>query len=119
MTGIIIRKFFRDLLGSRVSATLEEELLRTRQDYEARLLEYSHQAASLREQIAQQSAKIEKYEMVLLPMVYGNLLKPKTEPQFMPSIEPDLNSWASIQAAHERKQMEEDQETEGSTNASP
>ena len=108
MTGLEIRRFFRELLGSRVSATLEEELLRTRQDYEARLLEYVHQAAALRDQIEQQSAKIEKYEMVLLPMVYGNLLKPKEPPTFMPSVEPNDNSWAAIQRRWERQQEEDD-----------
>jgi hypothetical protein len=111
MTGLEIRTFFRELFGSRVSSTLEEELLRTRQDYEARLLEYVHQAAALREQLAQQSAKIEKYEMVLLPMVYGNLLKPKEPPTFMPSIESDDNSWAAIQRRWEREQEESDNQS--------
>lgn len=103
--GLEIRKFFRDLFGSRLNAHLEEELLRVRQDCEERIQEYVQQCAALRQEISQQAAKIEKYEMVLLPMVYGNLGGHKT-PTFEPSIEPDPDSWASIRARWDGEQIQ-------------
>lgn len=107
--GTAIREFFTGLLGSRLNAHLEEELLRTREDYESRLLEYVHQQAGFREQISQLTAKIEKYEMVLLPMVYGNLGGPRKPPTFDPLDTPDPNSWPAIQARWEKSQEAEDQ----------
>lgn len=105
--GNDIREFFRGLFGSRLTAHLEEELMRQREDYEARLLEYVHQGAANRERIAQLEAKIEKYEMVLLPTVYGNLMGSRKPPDFG-DLEPDPNSWAAIKAAHEREQEVEE-----------
>jgi hypothetical protein len=107
--GLKIRKFFRDLFGSRLNSHLEEELLRTREDYEARILEYVQQASVYREQIAQLSAKIEKYEMVLLPMVYGGVLGPK-KPMDFTEIAEDSDSWPAIQARWEKEQAKEAEE---------
>jgi len=107
--GSTIREFFRELFGSRLAERLDEELMRTREDCDGRIVEYQHQQAQFRQEIAQLRAKIEKYEMVLLPMVYGNL-GGKKEPTFIPSIEDDPDSWAAIRARHAREQEEEAQQ---------
>jgi hypothetical protein len=104
--GKLIREFFRDVFGSRLAARLDEELMRTREDCDQRIVEYQHQQAQYRMEIEQLKAKIEKYEMVLLPMVYGNL-GGKKQPTFEPVIEPDPDSWAAIRARHEKQQREE------------
>lgn len=105
--GSEIREFIRGLFGSRLNSHLEEELMRVRQDHEARILEYVQQESGYRERIAQLEAKIEKYEMVLLPMVYGNLGGKKEPPTFLP-MESNPDSWDAIQANYYRKQNEEE-----------
>lgn len=109
--GSDIRKFFRDLFGSRLNAHLEEELMRVRQDCEERIEEYVRQSSALREQISQLTAKIEKYEMVLLPVVYGHLGGRK-EPTFEPSIEPDPDSWQAIRARWDGETIQPAEPTE-------
>lgn len=105
--GLRIREFFRDLLGSRLLARCEEELLRVRADAETRMLEKDRYAAELREEIAQLRSKCAQYELVLIPMVSpaGNLLAPKRPaPTFDPVIEP--SSWEAEQERWYREQAE-------------
>lgn len=107
MKATEIRQWLRELFGSRLVANLEEELLRTRDDFETRSVEYKERISELRSEIAQQAAKIEKYEMVLLPMVYGKVVS-QPKPEFDMTEIVDENSWAAIQARWEKKQEEED-----------
>jgi hypothetical protein len=106
--GLLIRKVFRDLLGSRLNAHLEEELMRLRNDYESRLQERERVISDLREQVAQANSKIDRYEMVIIPMAHGGLFAPKREnPQNLVPMPPATNSWSEIQAEWKKKQEEE------------
>lgn len=106
--GLTLRKFFRDLFGSRLSSHLEEELERNRADYEVRITELNQQIANLRAEKAQLSAKVEQCEMVLLPLVYKTAVGPKHPPDFV-NLPPDPNSWASIQAQWDKDQNAEEE----------
>lgn len=68
MSGESIRKFFKELLGSALVLRLEEDLLRTRSDFEARMRYQDDIIANLREEKAVLSAKIILYENTLLPL---------------------------------------------------
>lgn len=108
--GTTIRAWLRGLLGSRLNAHLEEELLRLRADYETRLLERERVIADLREQNGQLSAKVDRYELVLLPLAspLGGFFTPKKETKtFQPNTEPSQQSWQEIQADWEKTQEEE------------
>jgi hypothetical protein len=104
--GSKIRQFLRELFGSRVSALLEEEVMRVRSDYESRLNDKDVVIADLRERVAALSSKLETWELVLIPLKspVGNLLSPRPKPVFEPPIE---SGWASIRADWERRQQEE------------
>jgi len=65
--GAIIRQFLQELFGSRLTAHLEEEMLRLRNDYETRLHDKDIIIASLREEKAMLSSKINVYEMTIMP----------------------------------------------------
>lgn len=101
-----VRLFLRALFGSRVTALLEEEILRIRADYELRLNERDETISELRSRVAQQAAKLETWEMVLIPLVSpaANLFKPKHEPTFESTIEP--SGWAAVKAQWDREQAE-------------
>lgn len=106
--GLKIRQFCRDLFGSRLNAHLEEELLRTRFDYETRLLERERVIADLREQVVQLSGKIDRYELIILPLTHGGMFSTKKERQTVRiETEPAQTSWEAIQADWERKQQAE------------
>lgn len=103
--GLSIRLFLRNLMGSRLSAHLEEELMRLRSDYETRLLERERTIADLREQLALLSAKVDRYELVLLPLSspVGSLLTPRPAPRetLRSSADtPTPTRWEEIQAQH-------------------
>jgi len=68
MTGRDIRQFLVELFGSRLVARLEEDLLRLRTDYEARMRYQDDIIANLREEKAMYLAKITLYESTLLPL---------------------------------------------------
>jgi|HubBroStandDraft_6_1064221.scaffolds.fasta_scaffold04118_2 hypothetical protein len=106
--GLQIRTFLRNLFGSRLNAHLEEELMRTRNDYETRLMERERTISDLREQLGQLSAKVDRYELVLLPLAspIGGMFAPKKErPPLMPVADGGGMTWAEIQAEHERQQQ--------------
>lgn len=110
MTGQQIRQFFRDLLGSRLNAHLEEELLRLRSDYDTRLQERERTIAEQREELIQLRSKLDRWEMVLIPLSGkdGGLLTPRRQhPTFEPLLGADPTSWEAIQADWEKRQRDE------------
>jgi hypothetical protein len=62
-----IRQFFRDLLGSRLTAHLEIEMLRLRTDFEQRLMEKNLSIATLREEKNLLMSKVTMYELTIMP----------------------------------------------------
>jgi hypothetical protein len=104
-----IRQFLRDLFGSRLNAHLEEELMRVRNDYESRLMEHERIASDLREELAQLRGKVDRYEMVLLPLASpaGGFFAPRKERPPLQSVEPETKSWPQIQAEWDIGQAEE------------
>lgn len=122
MTGSSIRQFLRDLLGSRLIATLEEQLLRLRADYDERLQEKERVIETLREEKAMYLAKITLYEATLMPLssrAGADLVKAArpTSPKF-PSFDfsqspPMMSKWDYAQQEH-NKQMEAEIEAEKS-----
>ena len=106
--GTRIREFLRGLFGSRAAERAEAELMRCRNDYETRLHERDLVIAGQNERIAALEGKVERYELVLIPLASpsGSLLAPKrTPPAFEPVLEP--SSWQSVREAHERAQAED------------
>lgn len=104
-----LRLALRELFGSRLAAQLEEDLMRLRADSGERLHEREIVIADLREQLAQANAKIERYELVIIPIAspVGALFSPKRPvPTFPSSTEPIPSSWHAIQAEYEREQDE-------------
>lgn len=67
MTGSEIRKFFRDLFGSRLVERLEEDLLHVRADFEARIKDKDETIATLREDVQQLKSKVAIYELAIMP----------------------------------------------------
>ena len=109
--GARIRQFLRDLFGSRLVDQLETELLRIRNDYESRLHERDEVIAEQRSRIAQLDGKIDRYELVLLPLSspLGNLFKEKREPpSYVPLTEPSkASSWKETLETWDRQQSQE------------
>jgi hypothetical protein len=106
--GTTIRQFLRDLFGSRLNAHLEEELMRTRQDFENRLMDRERVIADQREELGQLKAKVDRYEMVLLPLSSpaGGFFAPrKPRPPLHPT-DPEFKSWPQIQAEWDKEQAE-------------
>ncbi len=105
--GLKIRTFLRNLFGSRLNAHLEEELLRLRSDYETRLMDRERTIAELREQAAQLSSKVDRYELVLLPLAspLGNFFAPKKDRTPKVPLEvPTAKTWPEIQLDWEKQQ---------------
>lgn len=98
MSGLKIRQFFRELLGSRIAEHLETELLYLRQDFDRQLQEKANTEARLVSEIQDLKAKVDRYELVLLPLASpaGKLFTPKKEPTFEAMIEPE-SSWTRYQ----------------------
>ena len=110
--GLRIRQFLRDLFGSRLNAHLEEELLRVRNDYESRLLDRERTISDLREQVTALSGKVDRYELVLLPLAspMGDFFrpKPKRDVTFQATTDKSAPStWEEIQAEHYAREAEE------------
>ncbi len=96
-----VRTFVRDLFGSRLVATLELRVIEIQQEHEHRVADKDDLIASLRSDLAKALAKIETYEIVLLPIVSpaGNLFKPKPVPLTFERLSgPEPGSWAWVQA---------------------
>lgn len=65
--GARIRQFFQELFGSRLTAHLEEEIIRLRGDQDKALHDRDVLIATLREEKAYLSSKIAQYETVIMP----------------------------------------------------
>ena len=109
--GLSIRIFLRDLFGSRVSATLELTAMQMNAAYESRLLDKDRIISDLREQVAQLSSKLDRYELVLLPLTSpaGSLFTPRRE---RPSsseapVSETAPSWQEYQRDWDRQQAAE------------
>ena len=66
-SGARIRQFLRELFGSRITAQLELDLLRLRQDFEERLQDKERTIATLREDIQRLNSKVTTYELTIMP----------------------------------------------------
>lgn len=143
MTGQGIRKFFRDLFGSRVvetlniqiemmrndhalrlaekeilQARLEEDLLRLRGDFEARLKDRDDIIVDLRANIAALQGKVFLYETTIMPhssrmgaeiVSGGKPRKPSFAADFTP---PNVKTrWQAVQEEHEA-QMEKERKAD-------
>jgi hypothetical protein len=120
MTGSDIRKFFRDLFGSRLVERLEEDLMRLRADFENRLQDKEVVIANLREEKQQLLAKVALYEITIMPRssIQGaevvNYAKP-TKPSFSKEMfmsPPPMSAWQKVQAEHNaqmQREIEEEQ----------
>ena len=110
--GMKIRMWLRDLFGSRLNAHLEEELMRLRADFETRLQERDRLISDLREEKAQLTAKLDRYEMVIIPMTSGSLLSPRKPLVTLDEKETGTDSlvghWQAIQRNHDREQENSD-----------
>ena len=107
MTGLQIRQFFRDLLGSRAAEILDAELITIRNLYDERLHEREMRIAELKEELGILKAELEQFKMkypLPLASLYGPTPKP---PVFEPFTEPSPNSWAAIQDRWYREQETE------------
>lgn len=102
-----IRQFLRELFGSRLIVELELSAHALTEQYEARIQERDIVIADLRDQLAQVRAKIEMYELVLIPLSNsgGNVLNRRPAPVLEPLTEPV--GWAAIQSKWERDQEAE------------
>jgi hypothetical protein len=112
-----IRLFFRDLLGSRMTAHLGEELLRLRTDFEQRLQEKDLIAATLREEKNLLMSKVTMYEMTIMPhasrvgaevVAYQKPVKPAFSFIDIPA---PKSRWQVVQDEHDaqmEKEIEED-----------
>jgi hypothetical protein len=126
MTGSDIRKFFRDLFGSRLVERLEEDLIRLRTDFESRLNDKEYFIATMREENQQLKSKVALYELTIMPRasVQGaevvGYQKP-TKPNFskeMFSSPPAISSWQKIQMEHDAKilaEIEEEKKAQATT----
>jgi len=65
--GKVVRRFFRELFGSRVAEYLETEILHLREDFEYRLKDKDNQISALKEEKALLTSKVTMYEMTLMP----------------------------------------------------
>lgn len=132
-----IRLFFRDLFSTRVIEVLEnsqalvlaekeqsyihlqEELARTRNDYETRLRDKDEQLADLRAEKAMMTGKIHQYEMAVMPTASreGAAVvaagQPKRKPNFPDfDLPPTKTRWQVVQEKHEadlKKEIAEEQ----------
>lgn len=109
--GIKIREFLRAVFGSRLTAHMEDELVRVRNDYETRIHDKEMCIVDLKDEISRLRSKVAEYELVLIPLTTGGLLGPKrTASTLEPIVEP--NSWRAEQGRFYREQEEaEKQET--------
>lgn len=113
MIALSIRTFLSTLFGSRLASRAEDELLRARADHERYETTLSITIAEQKEEIAQLKGKLERYELVLIPLTspVGNLLAPKRPaPTFEPLSEPAPGGWSSWKAEEEARLAVEYQE---------
>ena len=116
--GACIRRFFRELMGSRIAERLELDLINLRNDFDQRLHDKDLIIASLREEKAQLNAKIIIYENVVMTgtskmgaevVAYQKPLPPKPKFSFVDA-PPTLSRWQQMQNLHDEKIAKEEAE---------
>ena len=118
-SGARIRQFLRELFGSRITAQLELDLLRLRQDFEERLQDKERTIATLREDIQRLNSKVATYELSILP--HSSRLgaeivasQKAAKPTFaFEGLAPTKTKWQMIQDQHDeqmRKELAEEAE---------
>lgn len=127
MTGSDIRQFFRGLFGSRLVERLEEDLVRLRVDFEARLQDKEVLIANLREEKQHLTAKINLYELSIMPrasvqgaevVAYSRPTKPSFSKEMFQS-PPPISSWQKIVMENDeknRRELEEEAKAKESVN---
>lgn len=108
--ALSVRNFFSELLQSKFTKQLEQDLLRLREDFTARLQEKDQIIAELRTEKAALYNKTTLYEMTLLPHASRagadvvNHQRP-TKPNFGAAFEapPTMSRWQQVQKDHEAK----------------
>lgn len=115
-----IRKFFRDLFGSRLVERLEIDLAMLREDYERRLQDKDLVIANLREEKQQLISKVAIYELTILPrasvqgaevVAYQKPTKPTFSAKDFYNSPPVMSRWQQEVAKHE-EQMRLEEEAE-------
>ena len=139
-----IRTFLRDLFGSRVIEVmqnsnalllaekeqsfvyLQEELARTRDDYEKRLKDKDDQLADLRAEKAMMTGKIHEYEMAVMPTAsragadFVAAGQPKRKPNFPEfNVPPPESRWQAVQREHDAEMQRQIIEEQKALKASP
>jgi hypothetical protein len=116
--GALIRQFFREIFGSRLTQHLEEEILKLRNDHDRALHDRDVQIASQREEIARLNGKIVIYEHTVMAhsskmgaevVAYQRPTPPKPKFDFV-DMPPTLSRWQQIQNAHDDKITKEEAE---------
>lgn len=109
-----IRAFCRELFGSHLLAHLEEELARTRADYETRLQERDRSIADLESRVQSLTSKVDRYELVIIPLSspLGQMMSAPSRAQVSRNFKatsdaPARSTWDEIRDDHDRKQAEE------------
>lgn len=122
--GKKIREFLRDLFGSRLTARLEEDLLRLRTDFETRLQEKDRLIEEVRAEKALLLSKVALYELTLMPRASRagaevvSAQKP-TKPTFSMDFNspPVVSKWQQTVNEHEEKLRKEEEEEQKATAA--
>ena len=101
--GKELRKLLRDLFGSRLSEHMEVELLRLRQDFDARIQDYKSVIADLRAEKALLQAKVGMYELNINQRVGIDPTRKRPEkPSFANfNSPPAMSSWQKEVAEHD------------------
>jgi hypothetical protein len=104
-----LRQAWDDLFYSALVSRLEEDLLRVRQDFEARIQEYQNIVADLRGEKAALTAKLSIFEFSLQQKVgIDPSQKNPRKPSFATFEEPrPMTRWQVVQQEHE-KQLEKE-----------
>jgi hypothetical protein len=109
--GSKIRKFFVDLFGSRVIASLELQLIQLRQDFEQRLLDQGQIIADLRADKAVMQGRMMIYENTIMPLASragaqvvaaSNPLKPKPHFPAEMMVDRPKTKWELVQEEHDK-----------------
>lgn len=129
MSGESIRKFFRDLLGSRLAETLELQIVHMRSDFEARLHDKDLVISQLRSEKAALEGKAIVYENALFArtsqagadVVRARGEKP-TKPNFanLPSgVVETKTRWQLAQEEHYKQELAEELAKEEAKKSQP
>lgn len=118
-----IRKFFRELFGSRLVERLEEDLLRLRNDMDQRLLDKDEIITNLRAEKTEMQGKIILYERSIMPTssrAGADIVarqKPK-QPNWSADFKqppPVKTRWQLVQEEHDKRLAAEEEEEKSKT----